>query len=289
MILVLGATGPTGSGTASRLVARGAVVRAVSRDPKKAAQLPALAGVELLPGDISAPDSLAGVFDGVTKVYLVPPTAVGWDHMQSAIISMAALAGVKHIVKLSAMGAGPDQPSMSLRYHWQGEQDIEASGMAFTHIRANSFFQNTLFDLASLQNEGCFYSCVGDAKFAKIDTRDIAEVVEKALTEDGHGGKTYELTGPEALTYSDMAAQLSMAVKSRFEYRDLSPDKYTISLSESGVPGWLAAEFSDIYGRGFYHEGGGSRVTQTVQQLLDRPPRTFAAFAADHAKMFQRQ
>ncbi len=288
MILVLGATGPTGSETARRLVARGLPVRAVSRDPRQAAQLPALAGVEILPGDTSQPASLAGRFDGVAKVYLVPPTALGWDKMQSEIISAAAAAGVSHVVKLSAIGAGPDQPSMSLRYHWKGEQDVEASGMSFTHIRSNSFFQNTLFDLASLKNEGRFYSCVGDARFAKIDTRDIAEVIVKVLTEDGHEGRTYELTGPAALSFADMADQLSVAVGSAVEYVDLSPDQYAIELAKSGMPEWLATEFADIYGRGFYREGGGSRITETLPQLLGRPARTFSTFAAEHAPMMQR-
>jgi uncharacterized protein YbjT (DUF2867 family) len=274
VIVVLGVTGHTGSETARLLVAQGEQVRGVTRDPERAAQLPSLAGVDLVAGDSSVPESLAGVFDGASAVYLVPPTELGWDGMQAAIIAAAAGAGVGHMVKLSAMGAGPDEPSMSLSYHWKGEQQIEASGMSFTHIRPNSFFQNTLFDIATLQSEGRFYSCVGEAPFAKIDTRDIAAVVALALTDsDQHAGRTYELTGPEALTYPDLA---------------LSADTYSAVLRDAGLPDWMAAEFSDIYGRGYYREGHGARVTDTVATVLGRAPRTFDAFAAEYADTLRR-
>jgi uncharacterized protein YbjT (DUF2867 family) len=186
------------------------------------------------------------------------------------------------------MGAGPAEPSMSLAYHWKGEQDVEACGVGFTHVRPNSFFQNTLFDVATLAAEGRFYSCVGAAKFAKIDTRDIAAVVAKVLTEDGHDGQVYELTGPEALGYADIAARLEAAVGTAVEYVDLAGSEYAAALESAGLPGWLASEFVDIYGRGFYGEGNGARVTDTVQRLLGRAPRTFAAFAAENVEAFRR-
>ncbi len=288
MILVLGVTGHTGSETARRLVSEGHDVRGVTRDIERARLLPALAEVPLVEGDGSRPDSVRALLDGVAKVYLVPPTAPGWDVMQSELIAAAAASGVEHIVKLSAIGASPDEVSMSLRFHWQGEQEIGASGLAYTHIRANSFFQNTLFDIATIQSEGRFFSCVGDARFAKIDTRDIADVVVKVLTEDGHDGQTYELTGSETLGYADMAEQIAAVVGTPVEYVDLDPVAYSALLVQSGLPDWMATEFSDIYGRGFYRDGGGARITDTVERLLGRPPRGFAAFAAENADVFRR-
>lgn len=288
MILVLGVTGHTGSVTARQLVSHGLEVRGVTRDPQKARLLPALANVPMVAGDSASPESLRPLLDGVSKIYLVPPTAPGWDAMQSGIIAAAAASGVEHIVKLSAMGAGADEPSMSLRFHWLGEQEIESSGMAFTHIRANSFFQNTLFDAATIKSEGRFFSCVGDAHFTKIDTRDISDVVVKALIEDGHRGQTYELTGSESLGYKDLADRIAGAVGNPVEYIDLDPGAYAALLAKSGLPDWMALEFTDIYGRGFYRSGGGARITDTVARLLGRPPRTFAAFAAEYSEVFRR-
>jgi uncharacterized protein YbjT (DUF2867 family) len=286
MIVVIGATGPTGSEAARQLLLRGEEVRALTRDLAKAEAMPALAGAEIVVGDSSRPDLLDGVFDGVDSVYLVPPTDLGWDVMESGLVAAAARGGVRHIVKLSAIGVGPDQPSMSLSFHWRGEQAIEASGIAYTHIRGNSFFQNTLFDAATIRAEGKFFACVGDASFAKVDTRDIGEIVATVLTEEGHEGKIYELTGPEPLTYAEMARRLTAALGRRIEYVDLPPDAYTAWLETAGFPSWLAKEFADIYGRGFYRENGGAATTDTVQSLLGRPPRRYDEFARDYAAAF---
>jgi uncharacterized protein YbjT (DUF2867 family) len=187
---------------------------------------------------------------------------------------------------MSAIGADESQPSMSLRFHARGERELEASGMAFTHIRPNSFFQNTLFDAPTIAAENRFYCCVGDARFAKLDTRDIGEVVAKALTEDGHEGQVYELTGPEALTYRELARRLSRALGRTIEYVDLSTAERAGQLEAAGLPDWMAREFTDIYGEGFYGAGGGATTTDTIERLLGRPPRSYDDFARDYAGAF---
>jgi uncharacterized protein YbjT (DUF2867 family) len=286
MIVVIGATGPTGSEAVRRLLQRGEQVRALTRDAARAEAMPALAGAEIAVGDSSQPETLAGVFSGADKVYLVPPTGLGWNTMEAGLIDAAVRAGVRHLVKLSAIGVGPDQPSMSLAYHWQGEQAVEASGIPYTHIRGNSFSQNTLFDAPTIKAANRFFSCVGGARFAKIDTRDIGEIVATVLTEDGHTGKTYEVTGPEPLTYDDIAGKLTAALGREIEYVNMPLDDYEASLAAAGFPGWLAKEFVDIYGRGFYGGGGGALTTGTVHELLGRAPRPFDDFARDYADAF---
>jgi uncharacterized protein YbjT (DUF2867 family) len=283
VILVIGATGPTGRATVSELVARGVEVRALTRDRARAEAIPELAAAELVEGDSSQPGTLDGVFAGAEKVYLVPPLAPGWNEMQAGLIDAARRAGVRHLVRISAIGVGPDEPSMSLTYHWQGEQDLEACGVAFTHVRGNSFSQNTLFEAATIVAENRFYDCVGDARFAKVDTRDIGEIVAKVLTEDGHEGKTYELTGPEPLTYAEMARRLSAALGREIEYVNLTVEGRAAQLEATGLPDWMACEFSAIYGEGFYGSGGGAKTTDTIERLLGRPPRSFDDFARDYA------
>jgi uncharacterized protein YbjT (DUF2867 family) len=286
VILVIGATGPTGSATVRELVRRGVDVRALTRDRAKAGAIPELAGAEIAVGDSSRPETLDGVFAGAEKVYLVPPLAPGWNAMQTGLIEAARRAGVRHLVKISAIGVGPDEPSMSLTYHWQGEQELEASGIPFTHVRGNSFSQNTLYEAATIKGENRFYDCVGEARFAKVDTRDIGEVVAKVLTEDGHEGRTYELTGPDPLTYAEMARRLSAALGREIEYVDLSVAERAAQLEAAGIPDWMAREFSSIYGQGFYGAGGGATTTGTIEQLLGRPPRPFDDFARDYAGAF---
>jgi uncharacterized protein YbjT (DUF2867 family) len=286
VILVIGATGPTGRATVAELVARGVEVRALTRDPAAARAIPELAGAELVGGDSSQPETLGGAFAGAQKVYLVPPLAPGWNVMQAGLIEAARLAGVRHLVRISAIGVGPGEPSMSLTYHWQGEQEMEASGIPFTHVRGNSFSQNTLYEAPTIKAESRFYDCVGDAPFAKVDTRDVGEVVAKVLTEDGHEAKTYELTGPEPLTYAEMARRLSAALGREIEYVNLSVEGRAAQLEAAGIPDWMAREFSAIYGEGFYGAGGGATTTDTIERLLGRAPRTFDDFARDHAGAF---
>jgi uncharacterized protein YbjT (DUF2867 family) len=283
VILVIGATGPTGSAATGALLARGERVRVVTRDRAKAEAMSELAGAEVVVADASAPETVEPCFAGIEKAYLVPPLAPRWNEMQRALIEAAARADVRHMARISAIGVAPDEPSMSLTHHWQGEQDLEASGMAWTHIRGNSFSQNTLYEAATIKGESRFYDCVGDAPFAKVDTRDIGEIVAKVLTEDGHEGKTYELTGPEPLTYADLAERLSAALGRRVEYVNLSTEERARMLEATGLPDWLAHEFSAIYGEGFYGAGGGATTTDTIRELLGRPPRSYDDFARDYA------
>jgi uncharacterized protein YbjT (DUF2867 family) len=287
MILVIGGTGHTGSEAVRQLVLREASVRVVTRDPARAAAMPALAEAEIVEGDSSRPESLDRAFHGVRRLYLVPPTAPSWDELQTALIERAAKAGIEYMVRISAIGAGPDEPSLSLPFHWRGEQTIEASGMAYTHLRANSFHQNSLFDAETIKREGRFYSCIGDARLAKVDARDVGEVVATILTQDGHEGETYELTGPEALRGDDMAAVLSKVLGRTIECVDMPPDAYAAGLERAGLQAWLAKELADIYGRGFYRSGGASFVTHTIERLLGRPPRSYEDFVREHAGVFR--
>ena len=163
---------------------------------------------------------------------------------------------------------------------------MERSGMGYTHIRSNSFFQNCLFDSKEIKEKGQFFSCVGTVRYAKVDTRDIASVIALALTEPGHEGQTYTLTGPEAITYEDMAVGLSRAAGRTIRYRDLSNADYLDYLLATGYPRWLAEEFVAMYGH--YKEGGFvTQTTDTIEKLLKRPPRSFGEFAADYRTYFQ--
>ena len=282
---MIGASGHTGKETVRLLVERGVPVRTVARDPLRAMTTSELAGAELFTGDSSRPETLSGAFEGVEKLYLVPPTVPKWDEVQSQLIDMAQANGVQHIVRISTVGTASDAVSMTLRSHWKGEREMEQSGMAYTHIRSNSFFQNCLFDAASIKNEDRFFGCVGKVRYAKVDTRDLASVITLALTESGHENQAYTLTGPEALTYDDMAMGLSRALGRDIAYCDVSNDEYEEYLRSTGLANWLAAEFVAMYG--FYEEGSFVEdITDTIQELLGRPPRSYAQFAEDYRAFF---
>ena len=130
---------------------------------------------------------------------------------------------MRHIVKLSQLAADPGSPVRFLRYHAAVEQAIRASGLAYTFLRPNLFMQGLLGFRASIVAEGRFFAAAGDAKISAVDVRDIAAVAAAALTE-GHEGRTYDITGPEALTHAEMAERLSAALGRRVEFVDVPPD-----------------------------------------------------------------
>lgn len=283
--LVIGSTGHTGRETVRLLVRSGVSVRAVSRDIDAAMALPELAGADLFEGDSALPETLIPAFEGVEKLYYVPPTVEEWATLQSQLIEIARDEGVQHMARISTVGTAPDADSMTLRSHWQGEREMEQSGMAYTHIRSNSFYQNCLFDKDEIARNDLFYSCVGNVRYAKVDTRDLAGVIALSLTQPGHENQAYTLTGPEPLSYHDMASKLSAALGREIRYVDLPNPDYRDYLVSTGLPTWLADEFVAMYGN--YEEGSFvTETTETVQGLLGRPPRSFDDFARDYRSFF---
>lgn len=287
MILVVGATGNTGRETVPRLLERGLAVRALSRDPERARALPGFAGAEIVAGDPARPETLGPAMQGVTKVFLIPPSGPGSDTSEQNVIEAARAAGVRHIVKLSALCADPSAPSMALSHNFRAEQILKSSGVPYTILRPSSFMQNFLFYYSpSIRSEGAVYQSLGEARMAVIDTRDIAEVAVKVLTSEGHEGKTYDLTGPEALTYAEAAEKLGAATGRPIRYVDVPAAAYEQALVGLGLPPFVAAEVVNIYGRGPYREGKAGSVSSSVADLLGRPARSFSEFARDHAAYF---
>lgn len=286
MILVIGATGATGAPTVRNLIARGAAVRVVTRDPAKAETIPDLAGAEIIAGDSSLPETLFQALQGVDSLYLVPPAHPDTGNLQVSLIDTAKRAGVRSIVKISAMCAGVKEPSIFMRAHAQSDQHLSLSGLAYTIVRPNAFFQNTLLDATTIKSMRKIFGCSGDSCTARIDCRDIGEVVAKLLLEGNHSGTTYELTGPEPLSLHDIARILTKNLNQAIEVIDMPPDAYAAALASFGLPSWLAQEVSDIYGRGAFRNGEAARTTEDVELLLGRPPRRFDEFVRDHFSIF---
>lgn len=290
MILIVGATGTIGRDVVKNLVARGETVRAMSRDADKARALPGWKDLDIVTADPAKPESLGAAFAGVNKVLIMAPGGPGWVEIEQNLIDAAKQAGVSHIVQISAMGADPGQPSLSLSGHFESERRLAASGVPYTVLRANSFMQNFLvFYAATIRTDGVVYQCTGDAPMAMVDTRDIADVAAHVLTSDGHAGKVYELTGPEALSYTQATQKIGDVTGSSVRYQDVPPDAYLQALLGAGLPEFLAREVVDIYGRGYYREGKGAVTTSSIQELLGRPARSFGDFARDHADSFRAQ
>lgn len=285
MILVTGATGKVGGEVARLLLADRVPVRALTRDPERAGPLAAL-GADVVQGDLARPATLAAACAGVGALVLVPPDEPDMDVLQANAVEAAAAAGVERIVKLSLVEPDLASPSRIIRWHASGERDVQASGLRFTHVRANSFLQNLLWLAPAIRERGAFESCLGDRRMAWIDTRDVAATIVAVLGRDDLDGRTLDATGPEALSYGEIAARIERVVGTPCRYVDLAPSELEARLLGEGWPAWLAEEVALVYGEAAY-DPRVADVTDVVERLTGRPPRSLDDFLRDHAADFR--
>lgn len=284
-ILVTGATGNIGSILVEKLATANVPARALVRSHGKAEGIEKL-GLEAVIGDLDKPETLQPALEGIEKVFLLSSPDPRQAELQSNLIQAAKSAGVSHIVKLSAIGVGGELDSITLgRLHRETEKEIESSGINYTHLRPNGFMQNAFTFAGMIKSQGTFYAPLGDAKVSYVDARDVASVAFTALTEDGHEGKAYEITGPESLSYDDVARELSLALGREVKYVNVPIAAARGAMLGMGMSEWLANALVELFNH--YRDGKAARVTDTVREVTGREPITFSQFARDNAETFK--
>jgi uncharacterized protein YbjT (DUF2867 family) len=283
MILITSAPGNNANAVIRELTTAGVRVRALLRNPNSAGEIKGPL-VEVAVGDFLNPASLDAALRGVEKAFLIPPTDPRSVEMQVNFIRAAKRAGTRHVVKLSVNGADVNSPVRVARWHAEGEKELEASGIPFTHLRPNAFMQNLLGLAPTIVSQGEFYQPAADGKVSHIDVRDIAAVAAKALTENGHQGKTYVITGPEALSYDDVARKLSTALGRPVKYVNITPEDFKKSLLGWGIPEYMADGLNEFFAA--IRAGYLAVVTNTVEEVAKRKPISFDDFVRDFADAF---
>ena len=277
MICVTGAGGTVGGAVIKQLESAEAPFRAAYFSNEKADAARAR-GVDAVIIDYKRPESLRAAFQGCDRVFLLGPNALNQSELERNAADAAKAAGVGHIVKQSVMGAGEESHSLA-KVHRPVEKAVESSGLAWTFLRPNSFMQNVAtFMGETIKAEGVFYSASGEAKVSHVDVRDIAAVSVKALTEPDHEGKAYTLTGPEALTYDEMASELSKVLGRSISHISLSPSDLKNGMLAEGMPEELADRMLDL--ERYFREDQASRITNDIKQVTERDPRRFCAVRA---------
>ena len=281
-VLVTGATGNTGSSVLGLLESRGVPLRAMVRREADIERVgPTSASVAV--ADFNDPTAIAAALDGVSHAYLVTPSSSEAQAQQIRFAELAADAGVEHLVKLSQLAASEDSPVRFLRYHAAVERRIRELGLGYTFLRPNLYFQGRLNLRASIANEGRFFAPIGDAPVSAVDVRDIAAVAAAALTEPGHAGRTYTITGPAAVTHDGMAQAIAQAIGRDVAFVDVPPDAFATAL-RGQLPPWQLDGLLEDYAH--YARGEAAEVYPTVREITGREPRDVAEFAHDYARDF---
>ena len=277
-----GATGTVGRDVTRLLSKQGATVRAGVRDQAKAAKQLG-DKIELAAFDFENEQTFAPALDGVAKVFLLPPLLPNQLELTNTFVDAAKHAGARCIVKLSAIGIDDGTQFTVGKWHRANEQHIRESGLAFTFLRPNSFMQNFINHFPP--RNGAIYLPWGNGTASFVDTRDVAGVAAKTLTEDGHAGKIYTLTGPVALGVAEVARLLSEAAGREIRYVDIPEDAARDGMLQAGVPKWLAEVILELHA--INKQNRWSFVTSDVGKVTGAPATTFAQFARDEAEKFR--
>lgn len=280
MICVTGSGGTVGSEVVRQLRVANAAFRAAyfSKNKVDAAREK---GIDAVLIDYNDAETLRSAFAGCDKLFLLGPNAPNQAELEINAVDAAQAAGVKHIVKLSVMRADEEEYDFG-RIHREVEKAIEASGLEWTFLRPNSFMQNAVTYMSqTIKAQSAFYSAAEGARIGHVDVRDIAAVAVKALTEPGHEGKVYTLSGPEAFTYDDLAAKLSHVLGRKISHMNIPPADLKGAMLAEGIPEVFIDRLLDL--ERYYREGKAAIETSDIKQVTGRDPRTFADYARETA------
>ena len=274
--LITGATGSVGRSIISQLRATGQDIRIVTRDVDKAP-----AGVEAVQGDFTKGDLPESAFEGVNRVFLFPAQG-GVD----AFLKQAQAAQVEHIVVFSSLAAAMeferDKTSMSALHHLAIEQAVMASGISFTFLRPGTFANNLLFWAHSIQTGDTVYGPYANSVQAPIHEADVAAVAVAALTQDGHQGKTYPLTGPQALSRIEQLDCIGAVIGKKLRFQEIPAEVFQKEM-EKYMPFPVIKMLLDYWSDTVIVP---DVVLPTVEQLTGYKGRTLAQWAQDHTADF---
>lgn len=282
MICVTGASGTLGREVVERLEAAGASFRAACFSPASADAARAR-GLDVRLVDYRRPETLRAALEGCDRLFLLGPNLIDQTALETTAVDVARSAGVAHIVKQSVMGSEHDDYSLA-RVHRPVERAVEASGIAWTFLRPNSFMQNVVtFMRGTIQAASAFYTASGGGPISHVDVRDIADVAVRALTGAGHEGRAYTLTGSEALSGDQLAAAMSARLGRPIAHVSLPPDDLRAAMIGEGVQAAIADRMLDL--ERYFREGRASAVTADVERVTGRPPRRFDDYLREHSTL----
>ncbi len=282
-LLVTGATGTVGRALLAELKHRQVTARVLVRDPARAPDLAGM-GFDLAAGDLSDPATLGAAMEGIASLFLLTPVHQQAEGLVRNGLEAARKAGVERVVRLSALGASPDSAPEILRQHGRCDAALMSSGLGWTILRPNGFFQNLLWQAGTIRAEGRLYLPLAAARLSYLDVRDVAAAAGQVLASGAHEGCVHELTGSEALTCAEMATTLSAVAGREVSYVPVPPEMAEQALRRMGLPDWDAAAVTGL--QTWFAQGHAATVSPDLETLSGYRPRRFEDFARDHANAF---
>jgi NAD(P)H dehydrogenase (quinone) len=312
MLAVTGATGEVGRRVAERLANRGITQRLIVREPKRAPKLPRAEVVQASSyGDAAA---MGRALTGVDKLFMVSAQDLmgvirrcvinkvplpRYDRLQQhvALVAAAAAVGVQHIVYLSFISAAEDATFILAREHFLTEEYIRSTGVPFTFLRQSLYMDNAA---AHASDDGIIRGPAGEGRVSWVARDDVADVAVATLTGSGHEGRTYDVTGPEALTMVETAERLSAVTGRKISYRALSPHEVRVHRNASRLEKW-EAERRALTGHGMEDyelevwishylqmaTGEASIVSDTVPRLTEHEGQPLADYLQEHPECYR--
>lgn len=285
MILVCGATGGIGGEVCKLLKAAGAPFRAMARRQEQVDTF-RRQGMDAVLGDFDRPETLAAAMQGCGTVFLITPPNPDQFTQETGAIDAAKRAGVGRIVKISASDGNVRTPVPWARTHALIDHHLRASGIGWTLLKPTAFMQNFLWFKKPIA-KGFLPQVTGDGSVSWVDTRDVARVAATVLTQEGHAGATYFLTGPETLDMTEAAKRLSQAIGHQVRYLNLPTFVFRAMLRLTGNSAWMAkglvVQFADVVAG--HHD---IDPTFEIERLTGQPAHRFDDFIRDHRDAFAR-
>jgi len=283
MILVTGAGGTVGREVVLSLQREGLSFRAAYHSKEKADQARS-AGLDAVTVDFARPESLHPALNGITKIFLLSPATPELPEREIGLVDSMKQAGIEHLVKLSVWRASEEEFTFA-RWHRASEKAIQAAGIPHTFLRPNSYMQNlATFYAQGIRATQTLALPAGHAKESPIDVRDIAAVAVRVFSDPSHKGHAYDLSGPESLSYHQVANTLSVALGRKITYLDISDEQFRQAMEGSGAPRWLIDAVLEM--QHYAKRGQATDVLGSVQQILGRRPISLDRFARDYADAF---
>ena len=282
-ILITGANGNVSSAVLHALKGTKNTVRAMVRDPSKATAIKAM-GVEVVAGDFEKPSTLPAAFAGVDTAWLLTSNGNLASFCMSNAIWAARKAGVSHVVRMSAVGAAHNAPTVNSRSHALSDTELALSGIPYTILKPHFFMQNMMMAAQSVAKEGAIYLALAEGRMGMVDVRDIGEFAARILNSGGHEGKTYSLTGPASISMATAAEQLGAALKKPVKYVPVSVEQALVAMAGMGMDAYGVHMMGDYFTA--YSNNWGDFVSSDFQTLMGKAPRSWADFSRDFSSAF---